>query len=41
MATAACQRVPSSSSSSLASASQIVPTTSSAYEDTVVAGLHF
>jgi hypothetical protein len=41
-ATAARQGVPSSSSlsSSPASASQPVPTTSSTYEDTVVAGLH-
>jgi hypothetical protein len=37
-ATAACQRVPSSSS--LATASQLVPTASSTYEDTVIAGLH-
>jgi hypothetical protein len=42
MATATCQRVPSSSSSSfsLFAASQLVPTASSTYEDTVVAGLH-
>jgi hypothetical protein len=42
MATATCQRVPSSSSSSssLSAASQLVPTASSTYEDTVVAGLH-
>jgi hypothetical protein len=41
-ATAACQRVPSSSSSSSspAVASQLVPTASSTYEDTVVARLH-
>jgi hypothetical protein len=41
-ATAARQRVPfsSSSSSSPAAASQLVPTASSTYEDTVVAGLH-
>jgi hypothetical protein len=41
-ATADCQRVPSSSSSSSspAVASLLVPTTSSTYEDTVVAGLH-
>jgi hypothetical protein len=41
-ATAACQRVPSSSSSSSspAAASQLVPTASSTYEDTVIAGLH-
>jgi hypothetical protein len=41
-ATATCQRVPSlsSSSSSPATASQLVPTSSSTYEDTVVAGLH-
>ena len=41
-ATAARQRVPSSSSSSSspAAASQLVPTASSTYEDTVVAGLH-
>jgi hypothetical protein len=41
-ATAACQRVPSSSSSSSSpvTASQLVPTASSTYEDTVVAGLH-
>jgi hypothetical protein len=42
MATATCQRVPSSSSSSssLSAASQLIPTASSTYEDTVVAGLH-
>jgi hypothetical protein len=41
-ATAARQRVPSSSSSSSspAVASQLVPTASSTYEDTVVTGLH-
>jgi hypothetical protein len=41
-ATAARQRVPSpsSSSSSPAAASQLVPTASSTYEGTVVAGLH-
>jgi hypothetical protein len=41
-ATAACQRVSSSSSlsSSLAVASQLVPTASSTYEDMVVTGLH-
>jgi hypothetical protein len=41
-ATAARQRMPSSSlsSSSPAAASQLVPTASSTYEDTVVAGLH-
>jgi hypothetical protein len=41
-ATATHQRVPSSSSpsSSPAAASQLVPTASSTYEDTVVAGLH-
>ncbi len=39
-ATAARQRVPSSSSSCPAVASQLVPTASSTYEDTVVAGLH-
>jgi hypothetical protein len=41
-ATTARQRVPSSSSSpsSSAVASQLVPTSSSTYEDTVVAGLH-
>jgi hypothetical protein len=41
-ATAVRQRVPSSSSSSSspAVASQLVPTTSLTYEDTVVAGLH-
>jgi hypothetical protein len=41
-ATAACQRVQSSSSSSSSptTASQLVPTTSSTYEDTVIAGLH-
>jgi Flp pilus assembly protein TadG len=41
-ATAARQCVPSSSSSSSspAAASQLVPTASSTYEDTVVAGLH-
>jgi hypothetical protein len=41
-ATAARQRVPSSSSSSSspAAALQLVPTASSTYEDTVVAGLH-
>jgi hypothetical protein len=41
-ATTARQRVPSSSSSSSspAAASQLVPTASSTYEDTVVAGLH-
>jgi hypothetical protein len=41
-ATAARQHVPSSSSSSSspAAASQLVPTASSTYEDTVVAGLH-
>jgi hypothetical protein len=43
-ATAVCQRVPSSSSSSsspvAATASQLVPTASSTYEDTVVAELH-
>jgi hypothetical protein len=41
-ATAARQRVPSSSSSSSspAAASQLVPTASSTYEDTIVAGLH-
>ncbi len=41
-ATAARQRVPSSSSSSSspAAASQLVPTTSLTYEDTVVARLH-
>jgi hypothetical protein len=40
--TAARQRVPSSSSSSSAptAASQLVPTASSTYEDTVVVGLH-
>jgi hypothetical protein len=40
--TTARQRVPSlsSSSSSLTAASQLVPTASSTYEDTVVAGLH-
>jgi hypothetical protein len=39
--TATRQRVPSSSSSSSpAAASQLVPTASSTYEDTVVAGLH-
>jgi hypothetical protein len=37
-ATAARQRVPSSSSPAVAS--QLVPTASSTYEDTVVAGLH-
>jgi hypothetical protein len=42
MATATRQHVPSSfsSSSSPATASQLVPTTSSTYEDTVVAELH-
>jgi hypothetical protein len=42
MATAARQRMPSLSSSlsSLAVASQLIPTASSTYEDTVVAGLH-
>jgi hypothetical protein len=42
MATAAHQRVPSSASSSSSSvvASQLVPTTSSIYEDTVIIGLH-
>jgi hypothetical protein len=42
MTTAVRQRVPSSSSSSSspAAASQLVPTASSTYEDTVVAGLH-
>jgi hypothetical protein len=42
MTTAARQHVPSSSSSSSspAVASQLVPTASSTYEDTVVAGLH-
>jgi hypothetical protein len=41
-ATAARQRVPSSSSSSSSpvAASQLVPTASSTYKDTVVAGLH-
>jgi hypothetical protein len=41
-ATSARQRVPSSSSSSSspAAASQLIPTASSTYEDTVVAGLH-
>jgi hypothetical protein len=41
-ATAARQRVPSSSSSSSSPTvtSQLVPTASSTYEDTVVAGLH-
>jgi hypothetical protein len=41
-ATAARQRVPSLSSSlsSPSAASQLVPTASSTYEDTVVAGLH-
>jgi hypothetical protein len=41
-ATAARQRVPSSSSSlsSPVVASQLVPTASSTYEDTVIAGLH-
>jgi hypothetical protein len=41
-ATTARQRVPSSSSSSSSpvAASQLVPTASSTYEDTVVAGLH-
>jgi hypothetical protein len=41
-ATAACQRVPSSSSSasSPTAAPSLVPTASSTYEDTVVAGLH-
>jgi hypothetical protein len=41
-ATAARQRVQSSSSSSSspAAASQLVPTPSSTYEDTVVTGLH-
>jgi hypothetical protein len=41
-ATAARQRVPStsSSSSSPAAASQLIPTASSTYEDTVVVGLH-
>jgi hypothetical protein len=40
--TAARQRVPSSSSSSSApaAASQLVPTASSTYEDTIVVGLH-
>jgi hypothetical protein len=42
MTIAARQRVPSlsSSSSSPAAASQLIPTTSSTYEDTIVAGLH-
>jgi hypothetical protein len=42
-ATAARQRVPpsSSSSSSSAVASQLIPTISSTYEDTVIAELHF
>jgi hypothetical protein len=42
MTIAARQRVPSlsSSSSSPAVASQLIPTTSSTYEDTIVAGLH-
>jgi hypothetical protein len=41
-ATAACQRVPSSSSSasSPATAPPLIPTASSTYEDTVVVGLH-
>jgi hypothetical protein len=41
-ATTACQRVPSSSSSSSspATASQLVPTASSTYEDTVIVGLY-
>jgi hypothetical protein len=39
-ATAARQRVLSPSSSSLASASHLVPAASSTYEDTVVADLH-
>jgi hypothetical protein len=41
-ATAAHQRVPSSSSlsSSLATASQLVLTTSSTYKDTIITGLH-
>jgi hypothetical protein len=41
-ATAARQHVPSlfSSSSSPAAAAQLVPTASSSYEDTVIAGLH-
>jgi hypothetical protein len=39
-ATSACQRVPSSSSSSPATASQLVPIASSTYENTVIAGLH-
>jgi hypothetical protein len=39
-ATTARQRVPSSSSSSPAVASQLVPTASSTYEVTVIAGLH-
>jgi hypothetical protein len=41
-ATTACQCVQSlsSSSSSPTAASQLVPTTSSTYEDTVIAGLH-
>jgi hypothetical protein len=42
MATTTCQRVPSSSSSSSspAAASQLVPTATSTYEDTVITGLH-
>jgi hypothetical protein len=42
MATAARQRVPSSSSSSSSpiAASQLVPTASSTYKDTIVAELH-
>jgi hypothetical protein len=39
-ATAARQRVPSSSSSFPVAASQLIPTASSTYEETVVAGLH-
>jgi hypothetical protein len=42
MATTTCQRVPSSSSSSSSptAASQLIPTATSTYEDTVIAGLH-
>jgi hypothetical protein len=40
MATTTCQRVPSSSSSSSSPAAQLVPTATSTYEDTVIAGLH-